>query len=219
MKKRISMVFVCLFSLFIINVYPVNAQESFYEEAYESRNEFTFDEMVDRISKEDGLSKQEIIKKLISSEKQSLKNKNNSPQLNDNDILNSLRAAVYRTLTIPIPSVASYKPNGIEFYHKSADFEGSQMTCTQIIWISLDRLDNRTGITKQFSGSIHLQLLDAQTIDWMINGDFFDNGTTSVGGTVTGGIGDYASVTLSVSYSSNHFAYYNQSGRYYMPNR
>jgi len=53
----------------------------------------------------------------------------------------------------------------------------------------------------------------------MISGDFFESGIPSLGETVIGGIGEFASVTLSASYSSNHFTYNNQSGRYYMPHR
>lgn len=193
---------------------PLNFQETVDET-------MTFDEMVNRICIEQNKSPDEVISEMVEIERSNRKDLKKSPGAIDtkNEILASLRAATYRTLTIPIPAMTGYAPAGIQFYHKSADYEGSQMTCVQIMNISLNRYDSSRGITKQFAGTVYLNLVDAQTIDWIVNGDFFDNGTTTVGGTVGAGVEGTASVSLSVSYASNHFSYYNKSGRYYMPRR
>ncbi len=193
---------------------PVNFQESIDET-------MTFDEMVNRICMEQNKTPNEVINEMVELERNNLKEFKQSTGSIDtkNEILASLRAATYRTLTIPIPAMTGYAPAGIQFYHKSADYEGSQMTCVQIMNISLNRYDSSRGITKQFAGTVYLNLVDAQTIDWIVNGDFFDNGTTTVGGTVGAGVEGTASVSLSVSYASNHFSYYNTRGRYYMPRR
>lgn len=193
---------------------PLNFQESIDET-------MTFDEMVNRICMEQNKTPNEVINEMVELERNNLKEFKQSTGSVDtkNEILASLRAATYRTLTIPIPAMTGYAPAGIQFYHKSADYEGSQMTCVQIMNISLNRYDSSHGITKQFAGTVYLNLVDAQTIDWIVNGDFFDNGTTTVGGTVGAGVEGTASVSLSVSYASNHFSYYNKSGRYYMPRR
>lgn len=193
---------------------PLNFQESIDET-------MTFDEMVNRICMEQNKTPNEVINEMVELERNNLKEFKQSTGSIDtnNEILASLRAATYRTLTIPIPAMTGYAPAGIQFYHKSADYEGSQMTCVQIMNISLNRYDSSRGITKQFAGAVYLNLVDAQTIDWIVNGDFFDNGTTTVAGTVGAGVEGTASVSLSVSYASNHFSYYNKSGRYYMPRR
>lgn len=193
---------------------PLNFQENIGET-------MTFDEMVNRICIEQNKTPDEVIREMVELERNNLKEfKRSSSSIEaTNEILASLRAATYRTLTIPIPAMTGYAPGGIQFYHKSADDEGSQMTCVQIMNISMNRYDSSRGISKQFAGTVYLNLVDAQTIDWIVNGDFFDNGTTSAGGTVGAGLEGTASVSLSVSYASNHFSYYNKSGRYYMPRR
>ena len=48
-------------------------------------------------------------------------------------------------------------------------------------------------MSKQFSGSLYVNLEQADRIFYIINGDFFDNGTTTLSGGLNIGIGEGAS--------------------------
>ena len=67
--------------------------------------------------------------------------------------------------------------------------------------------------SKQFTGSITAKLTTQTTIWWKVNGDFYDNGTTLISGTLSKdklvweGSG-------TISYQSDHFKYFNDSGVY-----
>lgn len=81
---------------------------------------------------------------------------------------------------------------------------------TKIVDLNLIRSSQNK--TKQFSGKLQAKLLDSKNLYWVINGDFHDNGTTSVtfGGSV--GIGKYATANFSTTKTKNHFAYIYRTG-------
>ncbi len=70
---------------------------------------------------------------------------------------------------------------------------------------------------KQFNGKCQAKVESAKKIYWVVNGDFYNNGTTKVtfGGSVN--IGEYANLSLSVESSKNHFGYIYETG--YIENR
>ena len=82
----------------------------------------------------------------------------------------------------------------------------------KILNANIDR--NYYGTSKQFSGDLYYNLESERCIYWDVNGDFYNNGTTSVGLGGQIGIGEDTHVSFSVSSSSNHYSYCNQHGRF-----
>lgn len=74
------------------------------------------------------------------------------------------------------------------------------------------------GVSKQFSGKVQGKITSATAVWWYVNGDFYNNGTTTttVSGAGSGAVkGVTVTATLSISNSSNHFKYWNNSGTYF----
>jgi hypothetical protein len=63
------------------------------------------------------------------------------------------------------------------------------------------------GLSKQFSGNVYVNLEDANRIFYIVNGDFFNNGTTTWNAGVTIGVGKAANVKFGVSGASNYYQY------------
>lgn len=72
---------------------------------------------------------------------------------------------------------------------------------------------NYNGVSKQFGGTLYYNLENSKTIYWDVNGDFYNNGTTTAGGGIEVGIKESATIKFSISGSSNHFSYCNKTGR------
>ena len=62
------------------------------------------------------------------------------------------------------------------------------------------------GMSKQFAGTVYYNLEDTTHIYYTIDGDFYDNGSTTVGFSASVGVGEAASVTFSCSNTSSHYA-------------
>lgn len=120
----------------------------------------------------------------------------------------SVSAATYRTLAVTLTVTATYKPT-LEFYCETSEY-GSYWAILSIYSVQLNRGYN--GISKQFSGSIDVWLRNGYTIEYVVNGDFYNSGTTSVqgGGGLNAGINDLITVTFtaSISTTSNHYQYF-----------
>ncbi len=173
----------------------------------------TFDEMVEQIAKENCLYQGEVITQLVSQKKENLQDQNPDLQVDEGKVASQLRAATYQNSTIAIPSVSSYQPEGIRFYYTIDEREESPNRIGEICWTSLDYVDLKTGIAKKFAGSVYVHRVDFQTIDWMVNGDFFDHAITKGD---PNEIGQSAYTTIETPLLADHFAYYNQSGRYFI---
>lgn len=97
----------------------------------------------------------------------------------------------------------------IDFYCETSE-SGNYWGILNVYDMELVRRDS-SGKTKQFSGDLKMWLRSAYEIEFVINGDFYNNGTTTktVGFGLSIGIGDSASVSFQASSttSSNHFAY------------
>ena len=67
-------------------------------------------------------------------------------------------------------------------------------------------------MSKQFQGTIKVWLRSTQQIEYVINGDFYNNGTTSSSGGigVNAGINQLISISFSASSTttSNHYKYF-----------
>lgn len=83
--------------------------------------------------------------------------------------------------------------------------------------VGLNRMYN--GTSKGFAGTVEAKLTSKTKIWWHVNGDFYNNGTTTV--SITGG-GSAAKIgktvtgnfSISVTHTSDHYRYWNNSGTY-----
>ncbi|MNS11123.1 hypothetical protein D3C72_426570 [compost metagenome] len=90
---------------------------------------------------------------------------------------------------------------------------GSFRQFQKLVTVQLDRESSVTGASKQFAGELKAEITsnDPTKIWWLVNGDFYDNGTTSISGGVQAD-GKIWKGNLSVQYATNHYKYwYNQS--------
>lgn len=112
-----------------------------------------------------------------------------------------------RVLTTRVEVTSSYKPT-IDFYCY-INTDGHYWGITSIYSVQLNR--NYNGTIKQFSGNIETYLRSAYEIEYIINGDFYNTGTTSTsnGGGVDIGINGVGNVnyTTSNTETSNYYAY------------
>ena len=115
-------------------------------------------------------------------------------------------ANTYRTITISLPVTGVYKPQ-LKVYCRTSE-GGTMWGIYEILNVNMNRVYNN--LTKQFDGSVYVNLEDASTIYWTVDGDFYNTGTTTVSlnGNVNIPIGAGATITFGVSLASNHFATY-----------
>ena len=124
---------------------------------------------------------------------------------------------IYRRIfSVKLDVASNYKPT-LDFYCETAE-GGHFYQIHSIYSVQLNREYN--GRSKQFAGEINFWLRTSSTIEYIINGDFYDNGTTTVTGgvSINLGVGDGDSLTFSISYSSNHFKYFYDTGEFHWGN-
>jgi hypothetical protein len=149
----------------------------------------TYDEIVDQIAKDNAISKDEATTLVKSN-------------FSKNSVVLA-ETATYRTLSETVPIWSNYQPT-IRFYcETSEDSDGDFHGILRILNVSLNRVYNR--IAKQYSGTLYTNLEDANRIYWVLDGDFYDYGTTTVSAGGSIGIGGVATLNFSVSYASNYF--------------
>lgn len=111
------------------------------------------------------------------------------------------------SVTLSVENKPLYKPT-LDFYcHVSV---GDGVWGIQDIYlVQMDRSSG--GITKQFSGEVNVWLRGPERIEYVVNGDFYNYGTTTVsaGGKVQIGIGNVATLEFSatVTTTDNWYAY------------
>lgn len=149
----------------------------------------TFEEMVDQVSEDFGISTEEAQRKLGYSDTKNL----------------SARAAKaqYRTISSQFTSTSTFKPT-MRFYCETTE-SGGFRAIKKILQVSMIRSSG--GVSKQFSGTVYVNLEDPNRIFYSVNGDFYNNGTTTVNTDVSIGVGKAASVKFGMSYASNHYKY------------
>jgi hypothetical protein len=76
----------------------------------------------------------------------------------------------------------------------------------------MNRAHLGNGISKQYDGTIYTNLESAAKIFWIVNGDFYNNGTTTGSGGVSIEVGQSATVNFNISYASNHYKYLYKEG-------
>lgn len=151
----------------------------------------TFSEMVERYADNAGITYQEALEMFP----------NRPTAHSTNDIY-------YRVFTAGLNVSDEYKPH-LEFYCETAE-GGSFRNINSIYSVQLVRSYN--GISKQFGGDIEVWLRNTYSIEYVVNGDFYNNGTTTVtgGAGVEIGLAESAKLTFSASMatSSNHYTYF-----------
>lgn len=114
----------------------------------------------------------------------------------------SVTAATYRTISDTLNVTANYKPK-INFYCQTSE-GGGHGGIVSILNANLNRVYN--GKTYQYRGTIYYNLEDPNRIYYTMDGDWYQNGTTTVSGGGTVGVGGAASLSFSVSNSSNYYS-------------
>ncbi len=72
---------------------------------------------------------------------------------------------------------------------------------------------NYKGISKQFGGTVYTNLEDSNRIYYIVEGDFYNNGTTMGGGSIKIGVGEGSSAEFHASNATNFYAYCYKDGR------
>lgn len=120
----------------------------------------------------------------------------------------SMRGMAYRTFTATLDVTGTYKPH-LEFYCVTA--EGGHFFNIESIY-SVQLVRSSGNISKQFAGEVNVWLRSTHSIEYVVNGDFYNNGTTSSSGGIglNLGIDELCTVSFSASSTetSNHFKYY-----------
>ena len=159
----------------------------------------SYSQMLNSIAKDNNITTKEVSKSL---------QQNNS--FLDSNMLEA--NATYRSIGVSFAVNGSYQPT-LRFYCQTSE-SSTMWGIVKIVNINMDRSYN--GMSKQFKGTVYANLQDAGTIFWTVNGDFYNNGTTTVSG--SGGasidVGGAGSVDFSASssYASNHYAYCYKEG-------
>lgn len=148
----------------------------------------TFDEILQDIAKTNKISIKQAEHELIG---------------DDINIRREARSKQYRTLSQQFSVNNKYKPT-MRFYCETTEsglFRGIKKI------LRVDMIRGYKGVSKQFNGSVYVNLEDANRIFYIVNGDFYNNGTTSYESGVNIGVGKFATIGFKVSSSSNHYQY------------
>lgn len=151
----------------------------------------TYDELINEVIKNENLSVEEAKK-----------------FLGINDMLRN--GDYYRTYTYRVQVTSSYKPT-IVFYCKTSEWNNYRGIIS-VLNTSLNRSYN--GVSKQFSGTLYTNLEDAETIYFELNGDFYDNGTTTFSGGTSIKVGEKTTINFGINYATSYFKYCYKAGRY-----
>lgn len=179
----------------------------------------TFEEVVKEISNEENISEKQASEELISTFEEEAEKKlynKQSRNLNSavsvaiteqeiNNMATTLAASTtYRTLSSTVKTGGFFEPI-IRFYCATSE-SGSFRGIKTIKKVSLDRKG------KAFKGDIYVHLQDPNKIFWILNGDFYNNGTTTFETTVSIGVKQKGSVDFKVSKATNHYKYVYKEG-------
>jgi hypothetical protein len=161
----------------------------------------SFDELVEIIAQDKNISIDQAKNEIMASQRKKLSKGNRV--LTSSELENMIMAKTYRTIERTIDYWFYWKPK-VRFYVETSEW-GSYWGILQIVDSTLIR--EYLYVSKQFSGTLFVNLESAYMIYYYVNGDFYDNGTTTQTAGFSIGVGEYLTIEYSVSYSSNHFGY------------
>lgn len=176
--------------------------------------EITFEQMVAEIADLNNLSreivesqmKRSIADKLMSS---SLTTSNLKVQVED-----YIASSTYWSKRQQFTVTSEYKPS-LVFYYEG--YPGDRLGYIKtLLNVSMDRsyYNGFSTITKQFGGNVYVNLEASDRLYFEVNGDFYNNGTTTTNGGLKIDIGGFGSVSFGASHTSNHFKYIYTTGYY-----
>ncbi len=159
----------------------------------------TYDEMIIELMKNENITKKEAIKTL-------------GTRTKFDAMTNTTVSRTFRTIAQRFTVSPSYRPQ-MRFYCETE--EGYYFRAIyEILNVGMNRYYD--GISKQFGGDVYVHLKTANEIFFIVNGDFYNNGTTSGGGDMAIGLDEVVKVRFHVSGSSNHFKYcYTEESAYF----
>lgn len=180
--------------------------------------ELTFDEMVESIALQSGDTKENVIDDFIK-EKSPLQRSTLTAE-SKQEILTSLAASSY--IEVRVYNFKTYggvyKPRALSFYGEGDKPSFDHARMYNLLNIVFDRSNalSKPGYpaSKQFSGNIYAKLESNDRIYYSIDGDFFNNGSTTTTGGFNIGVGESISLSFGSSTVSSHFAYIFETGRW-----
>lgn len=172
--------------------------------AFTESKVLTFDEMVAVMVKDKGITAEEATNLIVNGG-------NTASRMTQEAKEAAARLATYRTLSSQINAWTNYKPT-LKFYCETSE-GGSFHGIVKVLNTSLDRAYN--GMSKGFNGTVFIHLEHANKIHFVVDGDFFNNSTSTVGFDMSLGVGEAASIGFNASSTSNQFGYMNYSGDLY----
>lgn len=149
----------------------------------------TFEQMIEQIARDYGISVNDAKEKIGYSDimvKKAIQSK-----------------TTYRILSQMFTVNSLHKPT-MRFYCETSE-SGSFRAIKRIIEVNMIRGYN--GLSKQFSGNVYVNLEDPNRIFYIVNGDFFNYGTTTWNARVSIGVGKATNVKFGVSNASNPYQY------------
>ncbi|WP_454055179.1 hypothetical protein [Clostridium sp. Marseille-Q7071] len=220
-KKIMSSVGVAL-SIVLMSSFPCFAQENILNDDNQNNNiatmvsevgdsqtiiseVLTFDEIVQKIAKDNNITLSESARQVES-------NFSTEPGLKKQSMV--ARAATYRTITNTFEVDSTYKPS-VEFYCQTDEWQGSSFRSIEKI-LNIDMNRNYRGISKGFDGTVYANLEAPNKIYWIVNGNFYNNATTTVNGGVDIKLGENSTVKFGISNTSNFFKYAYKKGYAYL---
>lgn len=167
----------------------------------------TFDEIVSEIAKDNNISEEEAALQVESSFQTS---PDGTSRISRAQAALEARASTYHTISSTVTVTSTYKPT-VKFYCLTDTWPGSSFRAIEkILNISLDRSYN--GTSKGFGGTIYANLETSNSIYWIVEGDYYNNSSSTGSGSVNIGLGGGSSITLSATSQSNHYKYSYQKG-------
>ncbi len=197
--RKILLVFISL----LLALTPCFASSSRSTETFSGEIELrngtivTYEEMVENIAQSKGIEVEEVKREIPDIAKE----KNASSNLQYN----------YFYLTQQFTVTNEYKPE-VSLYCMgwyNPNVTTMKTGLVEIVNADIDR--EYKGITKQFSGKLFIKMESAFKVHWDVNGDFFNNGSTTTSGgiTVNVKVGESGNInfTLNSSSTTNHYKY------------
>lgn len=184
----IKVVLLCLFLFIPEEVSAKNSSININDKNIVISEVMTYDQVVEVIAKDNRISIEEA--------------KLQMPLPTSRSALGAL-SATYRTVAKQVEITPWYKIQ-MRFYCETSE-GGGYWGIVRILNVSMDR--NYLNMSKQFGGTVYANLESAYKIFFIVNGDFFDNGTTTYGGGVNIAVGSSVTINFQASYTSNHYKY------------
>ncbi|MGO1469432.1 MAG: hypothetical protein ACTHW2_05360 [Tissierella sp.] len=212
MKKMLASLIICFCVLIFTNVDPLYASD------YKESNVIDVFDVIDNpedyddtkvIMHEDVFAYIEVLRNDPNINKETKKELINSTL---QDSRNKAVSYSYATITETVKVTSSYSCR--PYFYTKFKYSGSPnpSAMVQVDYADINRSWN--GISKIFGGNLHYKLETYKSLYWDLNGDFYNNGSTTVGTSFKIGIGESFALTFDAGYATDHYKYIRKTGRY-----